>query len=114
VPEWDFPPGLPEAATPIDDVEVEGLLPSWIATRADLNAAEQANIVRARQVLARRRRRGTAEVLDEQFVRTLHRMMFGDVWRWAGTYRLTERNFGVDPWQVPAAVVDLMADAQIG
>lgn len=111
--ERDFFTEPAEAATPIDDSEVEGLLPSWIATRGDLNAAEQANIVRARQALARRRRLGTAVVLDEQFVRALHRMMFGDVWRWAGTYRLTERNIGVDPWQVPAAVVGLMADAQV-
>lgn len=45
------------------------------------------------------------------FARALHRRMFGDVWRWAGTYRTTERNIGVDPSRVAVAVRDLTQNA---
>lgn len=34
----------PDDATPLDAEERDGLLQTWITTRADLNEAEQANI----------------------------------------------------------------------
>lgn len=38
-----------------------------------------------------------SEMLDDHFVRRLHRTLYGDVWQWAGTYRLTEKSVGIDP-----------------
>lgn len=60
----------------------------------ELNEWEQANIGRALAWLATRRRR---DMLAESFVRELHRRMFHDTWRWAGSFRSTERNIGVAP-----------------
>jgi Fic-DOC domain mobile mystery protein B len=90
---------------------MEGLIPSWITTRGDLNTAEQANILDG---LASRKwqRRTVGQVLDELTVRQLHRAMFGQVWTWAGVYRLRELNIGVDPHRVSVCVHDLMADTQ--
>lgn len=90
---------------------MDGLIPTWIATRGDLNAAEQANIIDA---LAQRRWRGlsTGQLLDDLMARRLHKDMFGEVWNWAGTYRLTERNIGVDPVTISVCVRDLMEDAK--
>jgi Fic-DOC domain mobile mystery protein B len=82
-----------------------------VATRADLNAAEQDNIVTA---LARPRwRRGTdlTSLLDDQVIRDLHRDLFGRVWRWAGAYRTRELNIGVDPRDIAVGVRDLTQDA---
>src|SRR5215210_8975845 len=97
----------PDGATPLTEEEREGLLPSWIATRADLNIAEQEGII-ATQLKLRRRRLSTAGVLNDAFARSLHHSMFGDVWAWAGTYRKTERNIGIDWWNISVAVHDLM------
>ena len=108
------PPWLadPDGATPLTPDEVAGLIPTYIATRADLNAAEQANISTARQwALRSRTARTSIGLLDDAFVRQLHRRMYFQVWRWAGTYRSTERNIGVDPARVAVAVHDLMANA---
>ena len=100
----------PDGCTPLDPDERDGLIPTYIATREELNAAEQANIAAA--VLDLRRRRLTsAKVLDGMFVRSLHKAMYGDVWRWAGRYRTTERNIGVDPSAIAISVRDLMGDA---
>jgi len=76
----------PDGATSLEPDERDGLIPTYIATRDELNAAEQANIAQA--VLGMRRRRlTTAKVLDGLFVRSLHKAMYGEVWKWAGKYR---------------------------
>lgn len=101
----------PDGATPLTAEEVEGLKPSWIATRADLNTAEQENI--AGGLRSRRwSRMTTEELLDDLVLRHLHRAMFGDVWTWAGEYRLTEKNLGCDPFDIAVKVRDLCADAK--
>lgn len=105
-------PTEPPGATPLDPDEAVGLRLSWIATRGELNAAEAEN-VSAGLVWASRRRPDVAEVLDDGFLRELHRRMFGDVWRWAGRYRNTEKNIGVEPWQIASKVRDLVADAAL-
>lgn len=100
----------PDGATPLDPDEQVGLRLSWVATRGDLNAAEAINIARA---LTQRRWRGMSrdELLDDLVLRGLHRAMFGDVWSWAGTYRTTEKNIGVDPSLISVRVRDLCADS---
>src|SRR3954466_2315940 len=70
-----------DGATPLTDDDAKGLSPSWVATRADLNLAERENILKARRSF--RRHPQTELVLDEQFVRRLHALIFGDVWDWA-------------------------------
>ncbi len=104
---------LPDGATPIDDDEAVGLIPTFVATRADLNLVEQVGIASARTWATRSPAARTVEsILSEPFVRQLHRRMFSTVWRWAGTYRATERNIGVDPTRIPVAVRDLVDNAR--
>ncbi len=103
---------LPDGATPIIEDEAKGLIPTFIATRADLNVVEQTGIAQARAWAVRSPATRTPEgILSEQFVRKLHRHMYGKVWRWAGTYRTSERNIGVDPLRIPVAVRDLVDNA---
>ena len=85
-----------DASTPLSAEEREGLIPSYISLRHELNEAEQANILEAEQWAFARKR----DVLDERFLTALHKHMFGRVWRWAGKYRLTEHNVGVDPYRI--------------
>ena len=102
---------LPAGATPLDPDETEGLIPPQIATRAELNEAEEANIARG-LTWALTSLRGR-EVLSDEFVYELHRRMFGDVWSWAGRVRSTNKNIGIDKYEIRVAVRDLMADAKV-
>jgi Fic-DOC domain mobile mystery protein B len=52
-------------------------------------------------------------LLDDLWLKQLHRRMFAGVWGWAGKYRTTERNIGVDSRQVAVSVRDLVADAAV-
>lgn len=97
-----------DASTPLTSEEREALVPSYITLRAELNEAEQANILEAEEWAFGRKR----EVLDERFLKTLHKRMFGRVWRWAGEFRLTERNIGVDPYQVAIDLRNLLDDCR--
>lgn len=99
----------PDDATPLDAEEREGLLQTWITTRADLNEAEQANIDGAVVWTERRR---DADILTEGFVFELHKRMFGDVWSWAGSTRKTGKNIGIDPVQIHIQLGGLLRDAR--
>jgi Fic-DOC domain mobile mystery protein B len=92
---------IEDGQTPLDPDEAVGLKLGWIATRSDLNDAEGANIVSGMRWGNRQiRGKKPAEVATEGFLRALHARMFSDVWRWAGTFRQTERNIGVAPYQI--------------
>lgn len=97
----------PDDATPLTPDERKGLIPSDITYRSDLNKAEQENILRAQDWALSRRR----DVLTEKFVKGLHRRMLGDVWRWAGHFRTSERNIGIAYYEIPMALRELLADA---
>ncbi len=95
--------------TPIDEDESRGLRLSWVRTRGDLNDAEAANILEGRRAI---RSPSLDEVTDDLWLRRLHKLMFGDVWSWAGTYRLTDRNIGIGWTAISAAVRALVDDCR--
>jgi Fic-DOC domain mobile mystery protein B len=99
-----------DAATPLAHEEKAGLLPSWVTFRHELNEVEQTNIAKGVLWASRQRRR---EVLDERFLRDLHKRMLGDVWRRAGTYRTTERNIGTAAWKIPMELRVLLDDSRL-
>lgn len=102
----------PDDATPREPHEREGLLQTWITHRSDLNEAEQENIVEGAAWARGRRRLRLEQMLTEDFMRTLHKRMFGDVWRWAGTFRTTERNIGVQAYRIGMELTSLLGDTR--
>lgn len=102
----------PEDATPLEAEEREQLLQSWITHRADLNLAEEANILDGAVWARGRRSRRPADLLSAGFVTRLHKRMFGDVWTWAGTWRVTARNIGVDAYRIATDVAALVDDVR--
>ena len=90
----------PDDATPLTLSERYSRKQSWIATRHDLNEAEQENILRGAAWARRARSRKPLDLLRDDFSLHLQKRMFGDVWIWAGTYRRTERNIGIDPRRI--------------
>jgi len=104
--------GSDDAATPLTPEERLALIPAYITYRHELNAAEQANIARAQASLLRRRRQPRpAELINEAYIKRLHRRMFADVWRWAGKYRRSDKNLGVQWLQIPTEMRNLLDDA---
>ena len=99
----------PYGATPLDPDELEGLKFPYIRTRGELNQLEAANITQGFIWLKRKR---NPKIFTDDFVCEFHEQLFGDVWDWAGTYRKTEKNIGIDPLQVSVKVRELMDDVK--
>ena len=88
-----------DGQTPIDDDEIENLKIKTISTQEELDEFEQLNIEEAMQwVLSRKFKVG--QIFTEKFIRELHQRMFGNVWSWAGQFRKTEKNIGVEKHQI--------------
>jgi Fic-DOC domain mobile mystery protein B len=95
----------PLGATPIDPDEALGLIPKHISTQADLNAWEELNIVEGANWIARQK---IIQGLNEGLVRELHRRMFNQTWLWAGTFRKSAKNIGIDWTQIAVALKNLL------
>ena len=98
-----------DGQTPLEDDEKVGLLIPTISTREELDEFEQQNIEEAIQWVLTRSLNSKI-ILTEQFVRRLHKRMYGNVWAWAGNFRKTNKNLGVDKWQIPTALKTLLDD----
>ncbi|MBV8593276.1 MAG: mobile mystery protein B [Caulobacteraceae bacterium] len=97
-----------EAATPLKPEEREALIPSYITQRRELNEAEHIGVAGADQWAFARKR----DVLSEAFLRRLHWRMFEGVWKWAGEFRTTPRNIGVEAWQIGPRLHQLLGDVR--
>ena len=103
-PAIDYPPG----ATPLDRNELDGVKFRHVTTREELDELEQANIQSGLRWLARSR----GDVLTVRFAVALHKRLFGDVWDWAGRFRKTGINNGVDPVHISVGLRRLMGDVR--
>ncbi len=104
----DYSPGQ----TPLDEEEKLGLRISSIGSKAELDELEQQNIDEALQWL-QGKRFAIENVLNEKFLITLHKRMFGKVWAWAGKFRTSQKNMGLHHSQIRPALKQLCDDALV-
>ncbi|MBB6237163.1 Fic-DOC domain mobile mystery protein B [Pedobacter sp. AK013] len=100
-----------DGQTPLDEDEKEGLLISTVATREELDEFEQQNIEEAiKWTLSKKFK--PEKLLDEAFIKDIHKRMYKDVWKWAGAFRKTNKNIGVDRWQITVELKNLLEDTK--
>lgn len=100
-----------EGQTPLDEDEKDGLLISTVNTRRELDEFEQLGIEEAHQWIFQQRL-SPDKILTEKFIRELHHKMFSAVWKWAGEFRTTNKNIGVDKYQIPIEIRNLLEDCK--
>lgn len=96
-------------ATPLDPDELSGLIPKHLTVKLELDEFEQSNILLAHQWAEARIPKN---VLTEGYLRELHKRMLNKTWRWAGTFRQTEKSIGVDPARIAVGLYDLLEDVK--
>lgn len=103
----DYSPGQ----TPLDEEEKEGLKIPTISTKGELDEFEQKNIEEAVLWTV-----GTKikvdKLLSESFIKSFHKRMYGEVWKWAGKFRQSEKNIGIACWKIPIELKVLLEDAK--
>ena len=95
-------------STPLTEEEKQQLKAKWVTTRSELNELETKGIAEAEIWLLKNKK----DILNESFIKTLHKKMFGDVWKWAGTFRTTERNIGAAPYEIQTKLRILLDDVK--
>ena len=95
--------------TPLDEDEKEGLRIPTISNRQELDEFEQKNVEEAIEWSIGRKLK-LEQILTEEFIRKLHIRMYSNVWRWAGEFRKTNKNIGVDKYQIAMALKYLLDD----
>ncbi len=100
-----------DGQTPLSEEEKEGLIITSISTKKELDEYEQKNIEDAVQWVMFTRFK-SEEVLSEKFIQGLHKRMFSNVWRWAGKFRNSNKNLGVEWWKVPLELKQLLDDTK--
>ena len=98
-----------EGQTPLDDDEKDGLLIKTISTRGELDEFEQKNIEDAVQWSISKIIK-LEEVLTIPFLLNVHKRMFNHVWEWAGIFRTSNKYLGVDKYQIPFELRNLLDD----
>ncbi len=90
----------PEDATPLEPHEREGCFRHGSRTAVTSTRRSRKTSSRAPPGRAAAGVYQLERMLSENFLRTLHKRMFGEVWEWAGTFRTTERNIGVQAYRI--------------
>jgi len=106
--ELDYLPGQ----TPLDPDEKEGLRIKIITTRQELDEFEQLNIEKAYQKYMFSRKLKLDDILTEKFILQFHKDMLGDVWSWAGEFRQSNKNIGIDKTQISIQLRQLIDDCR--
>ena len=98
-----------EGQTPLDEDEKEGLRIKTISTQGDLNEFEQLNIEKAVEWTIHAKLK-PERILTEKFAKEIHKKMYGDVWKWAGKFRKSDKNIGISWPQISIELKGLMDD----
>ena len=97
-----------DKSTPLTEEEKQQLKAKWITTRAELNELETKGIATAEIWLLKNKK----DILNETFIKNLHKKMFGNIWKWAGSFRTSERNIGVAPYEIQPKLRILLDDVK--
>jgi Fic-DOC domain mobile mystery protein B len=96
-----------DGQTPLSEEEFDGLKILSITTREELDEFEQLNIEQAIQWTFGKKVYAN-DLLSEKFIKDLHKRMYGDVWKWAGSFRNTEKNLGIKSFLIPVQLKQLL------
>jgi Fic-DOC domain mobile mystery protein B len=97
--------------TSLSPEEQLDLIPD-LTTKEELNQWERQNILEAYGWALDKRNLNRLDPLSESYVRKLHLRMFDETWKWAGMYRVTEKNIGIPHHQIRDSLAALLGDAR--
>lgn len=97
--------------TPLNEEEKDGLKIKSITTQGELDEFEQLNIEKALEWTIHTNLK-PERILTEKFVKDLHKKMYGDVWKWAGEFRKSDKNIGIKWIQISVELKNLIDDTK--
>ncbi len=95
---------MPEGVSPLDHYEMQRILIDPISTQAKINFAEQQSINESSNWIFQTNHNN---ILTDQFLKS-----FQSVWVWAGKYRMTNKNNGVESYKILTEIKNLCDDCE--
>ena len=95
--------------TKLSEEELEGLKIPSISTRGELDEFEQLNIEKGIEWTLGLKIK-PEQLLTEKFILNVHKKMYGDVWKWAGSFRKSEKNIGIKSYSISIELKKLLDD----
>lgn len=99
---------FPDGATPLGDCS--GLIPAWVHHLEDLNRVEAENIAQAQKKYLKKSVPDPKSWFHVEKLKTIHREMFGNVWKWAGNYRRSVTSIGIKPALIPSRLAEFCSE----
>jgi Fic-DOC domain mobile mystery protein B len=96
-------------ATPLQPEDLDGLIPKNLISKQQLDEFEAENIIQA-EVWSALQIWTPEKLLSSSVIRRCHKELFGNTWRWAGTYRKRETSIGVAPEQIAVLTEQLLGN----
>lgn len=100
-----------DGQTPLEEEEKEGLKIRTITSQKELDEFEQLNIEKAIEWTIHINLK-LEKILSDKFIKDLHKKMYGDVWKWAGEFRKTEKNIGIKWTQIEIELKKITEDTK--
>jgi Fic-DOC domain mobile mystery protein B len=97
-------------ATPLDDISGLKLPSGKVYSLKEIYVAEANNIALATIKYLSAPPSKKEAPFSYEWLSQLHVEMFGNVWEWAGKFRLVELSIGIKAYQVPTALKELADD----
>ena len=97
----------PLGATPLDLDEIDALIPEHISLQSELNEWEQKNILEAEEWVFSKKHK---DIFSIEFIQKLHKKMFDQTWKWAGKFRTSMKNIGIEVLQIQPELYKLCGD----
>ena len=96
--------------TKLSEEELEGLKIPSISTRGELDEFEQLNIEKGIEWTLGLKIK-PEQLLTKKFILNVNKKMYGDVWKWAGSFRKSEKNIGIKSYSIAVELKKLLDDA---
>ncbi len=99
-----------DGSTPLDLDQIKGLQFSHIKTMGELDELEDTNIQKGLDWLNHQK----GDYLSSSFLKKLHKELFKDVWKWAGTFRKVDVNLSkISFYSVEIELQKFFLDAKV-
>lgn len=95
-------------STPLEQDELDQLIPWHILTQKQLNEWEMYNVSKWYDWMKNTK----ADMFTEEFCRKLHKKMFGETWLWAWLFRKSGKNIGCPAYQIYDQLKNVLDNAK--
>jgi Fic-DOC domain mobile mystery protein B len=100
-----------EGQNHLSEEDIAGLKLTDLTNYSDIKLAEEKGVAKTTAWVEKNYFK-SERIFTEAFIKEIHKRMLGEVWHWAGKYRLANKNLGVDKLKISSELKQLMSNTK--